>query len=199
MYREMTTMIMRRLVRTGLLAVSCGDWRRRLSVGARSRTAGAQAAPAAGGNAEVRVRDQQFGRLLEHRREGDPEGRAGFRHQGAGVPPAQGRARRAAALHRRRDGDGLPGHGGQPGQSRFDDGSAEQGRREDAGHLSRLRRAQVEARLVRRHQQRRGGARGRRRGAEGAGRERRRARSRCSSAASTCRTRSSAARASRRC
>ena len=52
---------------------------------------------------------------------------------------------------------GLPGHGGQPGQPRFDDAAARPGGREDAGHLPRLGRAQVQAQVLRRHQQRRGG------------------------------------------
>ena len=84
---------------------------------------GGGAAPAAAA-VQVRVRHQQLGGFLEHRRQGHPEGRAGLRHQGRGASPAQGRARRAAALSRRRDGAGLPGPGGQPGQPRFDDAAA---------------------------------------------------------------------------
>ena len=88
------------------------------------------------------------------------------------LPPAQGRARRAAALSRRRDG-AWASRAWRSARSIPDSMTPllEQGRREDAGHLPRLGRAQVEAHRVRRHQQRRGGARRGRRGAEGAGRQ----------------------------
>ena len=94
------------------------------------------------------------------------------------------------------DFDGMAVCAGQPG---LDDAAAGSRRREDAGHLhdsdapKSKRNAYVGTNNIE------AGARRRRRRAEGPGRQAARARSRCSSVASTCRTRSSAAPASRRC